>query len=572
RLTNTGAAEDTFDVGLASSSQGWAALVDSGPFTLSPNAAADVRVRVVVPPASGGLSEVTVITAASRAGSLSGVSAAVTDTSRSIRTYGAEIAPDYDRSVAPGTTLTYTHHLTNTGNYTDTFALSFSTTGCWTTLLDTGPFTLTAGSSATVRVRVTVPDGVGGSEDVSTIVATSQTSPTHTARVTDTTHAIYTPTVVLTPSVTYAASAGTTVTYTHYLTNAGNGPDWFDLGFESSRGWATLSDPGPFSLDAGEGVTVHVRVEVPAGSGGLTDTAILTATARDGAVSASVTDVTSVSQNAGADLYPNSTASVLPGDTYHFIHYLKNTGNGTDTYDIALASSRGWATLETSSTVTLGYGEIAQVSVAVQVPEGVISGTQTNLTVITATSRFDPSVSDTAYNTTTVGFAPGVSFAPDHITSGASEGHTYNYTHTLTNQGNYTDTFTLTFGTSAGWGSLLTLSPIVLGPWQSTTVQVQVTVPAGGSGQFDTSIVTATSQGGAGPAVVHDTTAAFNPGVAFEPDGSQTVNPGDSVTYTHHLTNTGDAQDTIVLSLNSSLGWATLLDPGPFTLAAGASA
>ncbi len=569
RLTNTGTGPDTFDVGLASSSQGWATLLDSGPFDLSPGAATDVRVRVVVPPATGGLSEVTVITAASRSGSMSGVSAVVTDTSTSIRTYGSLFTPDHTRTVNPGETVTYTHHLTNSGNSTDTFALSFFSTRCWGTLLDSGPITLTAGGSTDVRVRVVVPPGSGGQEDVSTIVATSQLSPTFTSGVTDTTTALYTPGVVLTPSITFAAPAGALVTYTHYLTNTGNGPEQFDLSFSSSLGWSTLADPGPFSLNAGEGVIVRVQVDVPLGSGGLTDIAVLTATAQTGGVSARVTDTTGVDHIPGVALWPDYAESYPPDETHVYVHHLQNTGNGQDTFDVTMSSSRGWATLLDSGPFTLDAGETAEVRVSVHVPAGLISGTQTEITVITATSQADALVHDSAADTTTVGYAPGVSFAPDHLTTGATESSTYNYTHTLTNLGNYTDTFTITLSSSAGWGSLLSPGTVELAYNESTTVQVQVTVPPGGAGLFDTTVVTAASQGGAGPATVRDTTAAFNPGVAFTPDHSQTADPGDVITYTHRLTNTGDSTDTLELSLSSSRGWATLLDPGPFILPSG---
>ncbi len=102
-----------------------------------------------------------------------------------------------------------------------------------------------------------------------------------------------------------------------------------------------------------------------------------------------------------------------------------------------------------------------------------------------------------------------VTFIPDYTTSEAPLGKTYIYTHTLTNSGNITDTYTLAFTSSAGWGSLLDPGPYSLAPGASATVRVHVTVPPGSYGTTDTTVVTATSQSkGTVQAHVTDTTVA----------------------------------------------------------------
>ncbi len=312
-----------------------------------------------------------------------------------------------------------------------------------------------------------------------------------------------------------------------------------------------------------------MRVDVPAGSGGLVDTSVLTATSQTGGLSATVTDVTTATFVGGVEIAPDYAQAVPPNSAYVYVHTLTNTGNGPDTFTLDFASSDGHSTLLDPGPITLGAGEIAAVRVSVTVPAGVISGTLVDVAVVTATSQTDPGISAAAADTTTAAFAPAMSFAPDGLTTGATEGTTYPYTHTLTNLGNYTDTFVLTYTSSLGWGSLITPGPFILGIGESVLVQVQATVPGGGTGLFDTTFVTATSQGGAGPLRVRDTTAAFDPAVAFAPDRSRHLNPGESYTYTHWLTNTGNSTDTIALSLDSSRGWTRLADPGPFTLAVG---
>ncbi|MFP4393905.1 MAG: PKD domain-containing protein [Anaerolineales bacterium] len=567
-LTNTGAGPDTMDVDLAVSSRGWATLVDAGPFDLNAGASATVRVRVDAPLGSGGLSETTVLTASSLAGD---VSAAVTDTTSVPRAYGVTFAPDHEQALASGATHTYTHQLTNAGNGDDTFELSFASSAGWATLLDGGPFALTAGETITVQVRVDVPAGSGGQMDVATVVATSQLSPTVSAGVTDTTTVAYTAGITLTPDHARAISPGDAVTYTHWLTNTGNGPDQFDLDFASSQGWGALLDLGPYHLNAGAGITVNVRVAAPDGVGGLIDTSVLTATSQNGDLSAVVTDVTTATHTPAVALAPDDARSVPPEATHIYTHTLENTGDGPDTFSLSFSSSRGWATLVNTGTLALAAGESAEVSVAATVPGDLISGTLSDIAIVTATSAADPAIFDTATATTTVGFAPGALFVGDEVTTGAQRDTSYDYTHTLTNTGNYTDTFILTYTTSAGWGALLDTGPFTLSHGAATSVGVRVDVPSDGEGKFDTTIVTATSQGGAGPAAVHDVTAAFEPAVTLTPNHDETHDPGDTIIYEHTLQNTGASTDVIKLTLASSRDWATLLDPGPHTLVAGES-
>jgi len=211
------------------------------------------------------------------------------------------------------------------------------------------------------------------------------------------------------------------------------------------------------------------------------------------------------------------------------------------------------------------------VRVSVSVPTGLISGTQSDIAVLTITSLFSPTLSAAATDTTTVGFAPGALFVADGLTLNATPGTQYNYTHWLTNTGNYTDTFHLTFATSLGWGTLLDPGPFVLAMGEAASVRVRVDVPSDGAGKFDTSVITATSEGGAGPLAVHDTTATFMPGITLTPDYAELHDPGDVMTYVHTLHNTSIATDVIALTLDSSQNWAVLDDPGPYTLAAGES-
>ena len=78
---------------------------------------------------------------------------------------------------APGQTVTHTHQLMNTGLQTDTYDLGFHSGNGWATLLSDSVITLGTQASATVQVRVTVPEtATDRMRDTSTITATSRGS------------------------------------------------------------------------------------------------------------------------------------------------------------------------------------------------------------------------------------------------------------------------------------------------------------------------------------------------------------------------------------------------------------
>jgi hypothetical protein len=93
-----------------------------------------------------------------------------------VPTYGVDaLTADADLSGEPGTTVTYTVEVHNTGDITDTYDLSVSGNS-WTTMLSDSSVTLGPGASATVWVTVAIPGTAGDGEmDTATVTAESQT-------------------------------------------------------------------------------------------------------------------------------------------------------------------------------------------------------------------------------------------------------------------------------------------------------------------------------------------------------------------------------------------------------------
>jgi hypothetical protein len=105
--------------------------------------------------------------------------------------------------VEPGTQVVYTHILRNTGNLSDTYALTWSSSQGWASVEgESGGMTfplpgnvqLDSNQSALITVTVTIPNNetVRGMTDVTTVTATSTISPTLVQHVTDRTGVIHT--------------------------------------------------------------------------------------------------------------------------------------------------------------------------------------------------------------------------------------------------------------------------------------------------------------------------------------------------------------------------------------------
>jgi uncharacterized repeat protein (TIGR01451 family) len=104
---------------------------------------------------------------------------------------GIQLTPDSSRLVHPGTVISYTHLLINTGNLSDTFELALSSTQGWGTSSNTSVI-LEPGESQVLIVRVVVPPHAqAGTIDKTRLVATSLAKPSLVAVVTDTTRVAF---------------------------------------------------------------------------------------------------------------------------------------------------------------------------------------------------------------------------------------------------------------------------------------------------------------------------------------------------------------------------------------------
>jgi hypothetical protein len=326
--------------------------------------------------------------------------------------------------------------------------------------------------------------------------------------------------VSVSPDNAGGGSAGTTVSYTHTITNTGNGTETFDLAALSGRGWSvTITDSGgnPVSsvtLVPGSAAGVLVHVTVPPGTAdGTLDVTTLTATSQtDPGVRASVTDTTRVGQ---VTVTPNQGGTMAPGQTIGYEFTVQNNTASSGVFDLSTTSSLGWprtmvdANGNPLTSMPLGPGESRVVTVRVAVPAGTPNGTQ-DVTHLAATLQGSPSVASSASAVTTV--RDGLAMVAGQTGYGGV-GTWVQYTHTVTNSWPEARSIALTASSTPGWtpaifaaDGVTPISSVTLGPnGASAEIVVRVLIPSG-AGTDDQGTMTVTASAGGQSASVTDTT------------------------------------------------------------------
>jgi serine protease AprX len=106
--------------------------------------------------------------------------------------YNLALTPDYNRFTVAGSTITYTHTLTNTGNMADAYTLQLTSSMGWASLLSPTTLNVSPGKSVKVLVVINVPQNVIFPQiETSTLNISSKTKPGIFTSVTDTTSVAY---------------------------------------------------------------------------------------------------------------------------------------------------------------------------------------------------------------------------------------------------------------------------------------------------------------------------------------------------------------------------------------------
>ncbi|MEJ2737712.1 MAG: PKD domain-containing protein, partial [Anaerolineae bacterium] len=490
-VTNAGNCEDTF--GLVTEGGTW---TKEAPESIGPLAAgmgASVDVLVTVPEDAQCGDDVATATFTSLGDELLSASSVLTTTANAVR--GLTVEPDVDAlSGDPGADVFYNLRVTNTGNCTDTFAISV-TDNTWLTVAPENVEELAPGEGADVPVTVTVPESTPCNENDSAIITfTSSDDVTSDYGELTTTANTVPGVIMIPPSDSATAEAGEEMVYHLWVQNSGNCGDTFDLVL-SGNTWPTeVVPPTIEDLAAGVLASVYVTVTVPSDATCGDDVTTLTATSQAAlAVSDSSVLTTSLDAVYGLAVTPSSDAGW--GDPNTDVFYtlrVTNTGNCPDSFGVAVEDNI-WNTVAPDTVEELAPDESVDVEVTVTVPEDAGCGDNDTATV-TFTSDSDGTKTDGSELTTSANAVYELTVDPPSHTGSGHPGAIETHTLRVTNAGNCQDTFDV--GVSGNIWS--TAAPDTVGPLardEGADVDIGVTVPACTlGGDIDALVVTFASQ------------------------------------------------------------------------------
>ncbi len=363
---------------------------------------------------------------------------------------------------------------------------------------------------------------------------------------------------------------GKTVTHTLRVSNTGTKTDTYTIDSALS-GWSTVHpfEVGP--LTPGSEARVDVVVTVPPETAcGESDRRAITVTSQAMPLSWAMVTVETV-----ADAVYATSVSTLPthlsgdpGTQVSTTFQVANAGNCIDMLDLDATSD--WPISLSHDRIELVAGAAVSAVVSMTIPSGIPAGNGVQSRV-SVTSLSDMSQVATAAFTTTANALPQAQLLPGNQEGSALPGETAVYTLTLSNVGNVTDTFTVTTS-SALWPTVVQPGAMELGVGEEATLSVSVTVPAGTSaGVSDTATIVVTGSERSEVASVTTFAAPLSDVDLHAPVARKSGPVGTTVHYTLTLTNTGNVEDTFVITTTGQM-WETIVAPLSATLASGLSA
>jgi hypothetical protein len=323
---------------------------------------------------------------------------------------------------------------------------------------------------------------------------------------------------VVWPDSSIDSLPGMRVTHHLKITNLG-ATDTFSLTLSGNSWFSSIESPDSLALPSGSSADVIVNVDVPSAfQEVINGSDVFTITARaasDPQFHASATGTTRAVTHPAVSLAAQQEwVEGQAGETVTHTFSLQNNGDYTDTYALSVAGN-AWQTWLSQDAFQLSPGQVGEAEVLVNV----LAASKTNSVIVgsdgftlTATSQLDPAVFAQSTGLTYGNATPAVSLGNNQAKAGLV-GSAVTYQFTLTNTGNYQDTFTLEVSGNQ-WDvdvSQLTIGPLPAGG--TFTVSLTVHIPPGvASGTVDIVTFKATSGlDGSAQATVQATTTARLP-------------------------------------------------------------
>jgi uncharacterized membrane protein len=315
----------------------------------------------------------------------------------------ASIDPTF-RSGEPGENLKFIIYVKNTGDFDDNYTLSVSDTAGWAPTLSWDNLDIPKGRTKFAVLSVVIPEDVAaGAEDNITVTVTSQTdNRVSTENSAMAQVAILQGVDVLISPASKTGAPGEEINFSVTITNTGTGTDTFSLVASDTEGWGpTLAIMSATLAGGASRPNIELSITIPedAADG---DSTLITVTATsqtDPGISDSDTSVAqaAIVGKVEVSISPENRSGP-PGENLTFTVVVTNAGEAEDIYDLTVSDDAGWGAVLSDDLLTVPAGENRTITLSIVVPSDAVVGESTSITV-TATSRDDPAVRDTATGT-----------------------------------------------------------------------------------------------------------------------------------------------------------------------------
>ena len=383
--------------------------------------------------------------------------------------------------------------------------------------------------------------------------------------------------------------------YTITIENTGDNDDTYDMSVTNSTiptGYTAFILPSTLSVEEDESGTATLFIKIAnrttnTAEGG--DSAQISFKSKSqnsdsGGKTKTQTASLTVNNVYGTTLTPTTgEKTVDPNENVKFMVSVKNSGGNTeDSVTISFTANGvdSWDITPQPSTLTLDINEVGYFNLSVTPDIEAIAGLKS--ISIVSTSEDGQTVSSTSV-TVKVNQLPALQV--DKVGSSSRDveaGKRVYYSFEVTNKGNAVDTFNLEVDTSslpAGWDASLDQDKISnLGVDDNITLTdvLVVKAPEDAAADVETQIIVTISSdynASINSTYTSRTTVLQNyePKLAIDGEDTQSAKPEEQVNFTIDITNDGNGEDDISLSLvGGNASWGQLGDSA-FTLAAGAT-
>ena len=450
--------------------------------------------------------------------------------------------------------IKYKFRVTNTGNASD--RINLSTTGDVSASISPTTITLSSGSSAEVELTIPGSELVSaGSYDV-TITATSNNDSSKKAQISTTTTILPIYGIVLSgigDLTTETSDASDGVSYKFTVSNTGNTDDVIDLSISGDVS-GTLSQT---TVSLSYGTSKEITLTIPGSalvSAGSYDVTITATSNNDSSKKAQISTTTTILPIYGIVLsgigdLTTETSDASDGVSYKFT--VSNTGNTDDVIDLSISGDVS-GTLS-QSTVSLSYGTSKEVSLTI--PGSVLAIAGDYSVMVTATSQGDSSKSSVVSTITTILPVYDISISTPTRDTDITDGKE-SYIFTVTNNGNTDDIIHLS--STGDVKTTLNRESVSLAPGVSEQIILTITTVELTAGNYSVTL-TGTSEGDISISTVSEVSITIGSiySVMFSSEDELKGNTIDiltGVSYQLTLTNTGNIEDTVLLSSSAEVG------------------